>query len=98
MLIPSNRIAPVTASGLASLNALAPGRIDFGVSTGFTARRTIGLRPVKLADMAYPACRAASTPCRQPCSPSSTPYLSPRRVRAIVRALFSTATSFDHQT
>jgi 5,10-methylenetetrahydromethanopterin reductase len=51
VLIPSNRIAPVAASGLAGLNALAPGRIDFGVSTGFTARRTMGLRPVKLADM-----------------------------------------------
>jgi alkanesulfonate monooxygenase SsuD/methylene tetrahydromethanopterin reductase-like flavin-dependent oxidoreductase (luciferase family) len=51
VMIPSNRIAPVAASGLASLNALAPGRIDFGVSTGFTARRTMGLGPVKLADM-----------------------------------------------
>ena len=51
VLIPSNRIAPVAASGLATLNALAPGRIDFGISTGFTARRTLGLRPVKLADM-----------------------------------------------
>src|SRR5256886_10186182 len=46
VLIPSNRIAPVAASALASLNALAPGRIDFGISTGFTARRTMGLRPV----------------------------------------------------
>ena len=51
VMIPSNRIAPVAASGLASLNALAPGRIDFGVSTGFTARRTMGLGPVKLADL-----------------------------------------------
>lgn len=51
VLIPGNRIAPVAASGLASLNALAPGRIDFGISTGFTARRTMGLRPVTLADM-----------------------------------------------
>ena len=51
VLIPSNRIAPVAASALASLNALAPGRIDFGISTGFTARRTIGLGPVRLADM-----------------------------------------------
>ena len=51
VLIPSNRIAPVAASGLASLNALAPGRIDFGISTGFTARRTMGVGPVKLADM-----------------------------------------------
>ena len=52
VLIPSNRIAPVAASALASLNALAPGRINFGISTGFTARRTMGLGPVKLDDMA----------------------------------------------
>ena len=32
VLIPSNRIAPVAASALASLNALAPGRIVFGMS------------------------------------------------------------------
>ena len=51
VLIPSNRIAPVTASGLASLNALAPGRIDFGVSTGFTARRTLGLPAITQARM-----------------------------------------------
>ena len=51
VLIPGNRIAPVAASALASLNALAPGRIDFGISTGFTARRAMGLGPVKLEDM-----------------------------------------------
>ena len=51
VLIPSNRIAPVTASALASLNALAPGRIEFGVSTGFTARRTMGLQAITLARM-----------------------------------------------
>jgi 5,10-methylenetetrahydromethanopterin reductase len=51
VLIPSNRIAPVTANALASLNALAPGRIDFGVGTGFTGRRTMGLGAMKLADM-----------------------------------------------
>src|SRR4051812_30660096 len=39
VMIPSNRIAPVAASGLATLNALASGRIDWGLSTGFTARR-----------------------------------------------------------
>src|SRR4029450_4240560 len=52
VLIPSTRIPPVAASALASLNALAPGRIDFGISTGFTARRTMGLRPLKLDDLA----------------------------------------------
>src|SRR5262249_38948071 len=49
VMIPSNRIAPVAASGLASLNALAPGRIHWGVSTGFTARRTLGLPAITLA-------------------------------------------------
>ena len=39
----------MTASALASLNALAPGRIHFGVGTGFTARRTMGLRAITLA-------------------------------------------------
>jgi 5,10-methylenetetrahydromethanopterin reductase len=51
VLIPSNRIAPVTANAFASLNALAPGRIDFGVGTGFTGRRTMGLGAMKQADM-----------------------------------------------
>lgn len=51
VLIPSNRLAPVSASALASLNALAPGRIHMGVGTGFTGRRTMGLGPMKLADM-----------------------------------------------
>src|SRR6187549_4291007 len=51
VLIPSNRIAPVTANAFASLNKLAPGRIDFGVGTGFTGRRAMGLGAVRLKDM-----------------------------------------------
>jgi 5,10-methylenetetrahydromethanopterin reductase len=51
VLIPSNRIAAVTANAFASLNKLAPGRIDFGVGTGFTGRRAMGLGAIKLADM-----------------------------------------------
>jgi len=51
VLIPSNRIAPVAATAFASLNKLAPGRVIFGVSTGFTGRRTMGLGAVRLADM-----------------------------------------------
>ncbi|NQU71722.1 MAG: LLM class flavin-dependent oxidoreductase [Rhodospirillales bacterium] len=51
VLIPSNRIPAVTANALASLNKLAPGRIEFGVSTGFTARRSMGLPAIKLAEM-----------------------------------------------
>lgn len=52
VLIPSNRLAAVAANAFASLNKLAPGRIDFGVGTGFTGRRAMGLGAVKLADMA----------------------------------------------
>ncbi|MFJ3876766.1 LLM class flavin-dependent oxidoreductase [Streptomyces sp. NPDC090077] len=46
---PALRSAPAAASGLASLNALAPGRIVCGVGTGNTARRTLGMRPVTSA-------------------------------------------------
>jgi 5,10-methylenetetrahydromethanopterin reductase len=51
VLVPSNRIPPVTANGLATLNKLAPGRVDFGVGTGFTARNTMGLGAMRLADL-----------------------------------------------
>src|SRR5215475_2156756 len=50
VLVPTNRIAPVTANGLATLNKLAPGRIIFGAGTGFTARNTMGLGPMKLSE------------------------------------------------
>jgi len=52
VLIPSNRLAAVAANAFASLNKLAPGRIDFGIGTGFTGRRAMGLGAVRLADMA----------------------------------------------
>jgi 5,10-methylenetetrahydromethanopterin reductase len=51
VLIPSNRIAPVAANALATVNQLAPGRVDFGVGTGFTGRRAMGLGAMKLADL-----------------------------------------------
>ena len=41
VLVPSNRIAAVTANAFATLNGMAPGRIDFGIGTGFTARRSV---------------------------------------------------------
>ncbi|MEQ4725096.1 LLM class flavin-dependent oxidoreductase [Nonomuraea sp. B19D2] len=46
---PALRSAPAAASGFASLNALAPGRIICGVGTGNTARRTLGMRPTTAA-------------------------------------------------
>src|SRR6202051_5098805 len=51
VLVPSNRLAAVTANALATLNGLAPGRIDFGVGTGFSARRAMGFGAVKIAAM-----------------------------------------------
>src|ERR1700730_1667624 len=51
VLVPSNRIAALTANAFATLNGLAPGRIDFGVGTGFSARRAMGLGAMKLAEM-----------------------------------------------
>jgi 5,10-methylenetetrahydromethanopterin reductase len=49
--VPSNRIAPVTASAAATINAIAPGRVILGIGTGFTARNTMGLPAVKLEDL-----------------------------------------------
>ena len=47
--IPGNRIAPVTAHSIATINQLAPGRAILGVSTGFTGRNTMGLLPIPLS-------------------------------------------------
>src|SRR5207237_3042214 len=44
VLVSSNRIAPVAANAFASLNKLAPGRVDFGVGTGFTGEAGDGAR------------------------------------------------------
>ena len=48
---PALRSPPAAASGLASLNALAPSRIICGVGTGNTARRTLGMRPTTAATL-----------------------------------------------
>lgn len=50
VLIPSNRIAAVTANAFATLNKLAPGRVDVGLGTGFTGRRAMGLGAMSLKD------------------------------------------------
>lgn len=47
--VPSNRIAPVTAHSIATINRLAPGRTMLGIGTGFTARNMMGLPPVPLS-------------------------------------------------
>src|SRR5204863_189871 len=40
--VPSNRIAPVTAHSIATINQLAPGRTMLGIGTGFTGRNMMG--------------------------------------------------------
>ncbi len=47
--IPSNRIAPVTAHSIATINHLAPGRVTLGIGSGFTGRNTMGLPPLPIA-------------------------------------------------
>jgi alkanesulfonate monooxygenase SsuD/methylene tetrahydromethanopterin reductase-like flavin-dependent oxidoreductase (luciferase family) len=49
--IPSNRIEPVTAHSIATINLLAPGRTILGIGTGFTGRNTMGLPPVPLGQV-----------------------------------------------
>jgi 5,10-methylenetetrahydromethanopterin reductase len=46
------RIAPVHAAAVATLNRIAPGRIHLGIGTGNTAMRTMGQRPMRVADYA----------------------------------------------
>ncbi|HKD69946.1 MAG TPA: LLM class flavin-dependent oxidoreductase [Candidatus Binataceae bacterium] len=49
--VPSNRIAPVTAHCIATINQMAPGRAMLGIGTGFTGRNMMGLPPVRLPDL-----------------------------------------------
>ena len=44
------RPAPVTASSIATINAIAPGRTFLGVGTGNTAMRVMGHKPMRIAE------------------------------------------------
>jgi len=46
------RIPPVHVAGVATINRLAPGRVHLGIGTGNTAMRTMGQRPMRVADYA----------------------------------------------
>ena len=54
--VPSMRAAPATAAAISSINLLAPGRVFFGTGTGDTGRRTLGRKPVKLAQVREYVC------------------------------------------
>ncbi|MFJ2827972.1 LLM class flavin-dependent oxidoreductase [Streptomyces sp. NPDC087263] len=75
---PALRSAPATASALASLNALAPGRIICGVGTGNTARRTLGMRPTTAARL-----ENFTVALQDLCAGRSTEYREGDRVRDI---------------
>src|SRR5690242_15726202 len=44
------RIPPVQVAAIATLNRLAPGRVFLGIGTGNTAMRSMGQRPMRIAD------------------------------------------------
>src|SRR5215470_17098028 len=44
------RISPVHVAAMATLNRLAPGRVHLGIGTGNTAMRTMGQRPMRIAE------------------------------------------------
>jgi 5,10-methylenetetrahydromethanopterin reductase len=46
------RIPPVQVAAMATLNRIAPGRVFLGIGTGHTAMRSMGQRPMKMADFA----------------------------------------------
>jgi alkanesulfonate monooxygenase SsuD/methylene tetrahydromethanopterin reductase-like flavin-dependent oxidoreductase (luciferase family) len=75
---PALRSAPAAASGLASLNALAPGRIICGVGTGNTARRALGMRPTTAARL-----ENFTAALQDLCAGRSTEYREGDRVRDI---------------
>jgi 5,10-methylenetetrahydromethanopterin reductase len=48
---PALRSSPAAAAAVASLNAIAPGRVICGIGTGNTARRTLGMLPTRMAEL-----------------------------------------------
>lgn len=48
---PASRIAPLSACGMATINALAPGRAIMGIGTGNTTRRTMGMPAAKVSEL-----------------------------------------------
>jgi 5,10-methylenetetrahydromethanopterin reductase len=47
--VPSLRLAPTAANGIATINRLAPGRCFVGFGTGHTGLRLLGRKPMRLA-------------------------------------------------
>lgn len=75
---PALRSAPAAAAALASLNAIAPGRVICGIGTGNTARRTLGMLPTKMAEL-----EAFTTSLQDLTAGRETPYSEGDRTRTI---------------
>ena len=75
---PVSRIAPMTACSIASINALAPGRVILGIGTGNTARRTLGMPAARLEVL-----REHVRVCRELLAGKTTPYEEGERRRMI---------------
>lgn len=75
---PASRIAPMTACAIASINALAPGRVILGIGTGNTARRTLGMPAARLSQL-----REHIEVCRGLLSGKTVPYQEGERRRMI---------------
>ncbi len=78
--IPSNRIAPVTASAIATINKLAPGRTILALGTGYTGRNATrwGYLRIRSASSAsthnrYATCSTARMSYRPTTSPAVIP-------------------------
>jgi alkanesulfonate monooxygenase SsuD/methylene tetrahydromethanopterin reductase-like flavin-dependent oxidoreductase (luciferase family) len=75
---PASRIAPMTACSIASINAIAPGRVILGIGTGNTARRTLGMPAARLEVL-----REHVRVCRDLLAGKTTPYQEGERRRMI---------------
>src|SRR5260370_9897975 len=75
---PLSRIAPVTACAIATINALAPGRVVLGIGTGNTARRTLGMPAARVDQM-----REHIEICRGLLKGETVPYQEGERHRMI---------------
>ncbi|GLH98921.1 LLM class flavin-dependent oxidoreductase [Phytohabitans aurantiacus] len=75
---PALRSIPAAASGFASLNALAPGRIICGVGTGNSSRRTLGMPPTTAAEL-----ETFTASLQELCAGRSISYREGDRVRDI---------------
>jgi alkanesulfonate monooxygenase SsuD/methylene tetrahydromethanopterin reductase-like flavin-dependent oxidoreductase (luciferase family) len=78
LAVPSNRIAPISAQGIATINRLAPGRTFLGIGTGYTSRNTFGLPPLPVRRL-----RRYAEECRGLLAGEAIAFEDPAGTRAI---------------